>query len=88
MIIKNSTVSGVTTLYLDEIYEYVVGTGVTTKYYDGNALRRTGYTADNGVFHLVQDHLHSNSALLTRAGALASGGRADYTPFRSCLKRY
>jgi len=39
-------VGGVTTLYLDEIYEYVVGTGATTKYYEGNALRRTGYTSE------------------------------------------
>ena len=74
------TVGGVTTLYLDEIYEYVVGTGATTKYYEGNALRRTGYAADNGVFYLLQDHLHSSSATVSKAGVL-SGGYAYYAPF-------
>lgn len=56
------TVGGAATLYLDEIYEYVVGTGATTKYYEGNTLRRTGYAADNGVFYLSQDPLHSSPA--------------------------
>ncbi len=76
-----STVGGVTTITFNGIYEYVVGSGATTKYYEGNVLRRTGYAADNGVFYLLQDQLRSSSSLLTAAGALAPGGRAYYTPF-------
>lgn len=76
-----STVGGVTTIYVNGIYEYVVGSGATTKYDEGGVLRRTGYAADNGVFYLLKDQLGSSSSLLTSTGALAPGGRAYYTPY-------
>ncbi len=47
---------------------------------NARALRRTGYTADNGVFYLLQDHLHSASATVSEAGVL-TGGYAYYAPF-------
>ncbi len=74
------SIGGVTTVYVAGVYEYEVGTGATTKYYEGNALRRAGYTADNGVFYLLQDHLHSSSATVAQNGTLA-GTRNYFLPF-------
>jgi YD repeat-containing protein len=44
------TVGSVTTVYLAGLYEYQAG--AVTKYYEGGALRRTGYASQNGVFYL------------------------------------
>ncbi len=57
-----------------------MGTGATTHYYEGNAIRRTGYAADNGVFYLLQDHLRSSSATAAQNGTLA-GARNYFYPF-------
>ncbi len=64
------TVNGVTTVYMAGLYEYQ--RGATTLYYDGNALRRTGYAMDNGVFYLLQDQLKSSSVLGNQNGTVNS----------------
>ncbi len=61
-------VAGVTTVYIAGIYEYQAG--ATTKYYEGGALRRTGYSGDNGVFYALSDHLRSTSVLVNQNGTL------------------
>jgi RHS repeat-associated protein len=71
------TVNGVTTVYVAGVYEWQ--NGATTLYYEGNALRRTGYASDNGVFYLLQDHLKSSSTLLTQGGVVNS--RNYFFPF-------
>ena len=58
---------GVTTVYIAGIYEYQGG--ATTTYYDGNAMRRSGYGIDDGVFYLLQDHLKSSSSFVNQSGA-------------------
>jgi len=58
----------VTTVYIAGIYEYQAG--ATTKYYEGGALRRTGYSGDNGVFYALSDHLRSTSVLVNQNGTL------------------
>ena len=40
-----------------------------TTYYDGNAMRRSGYGIDDGVFYLLQDHLKSSSSFVNQSGA-------------------
>jgi len=70
-------VAGVTTVYLAGLYEYQ--NGASTKYYEGGALRRTGYASDNGVFYVVSDQLHSTSVLINRDGTLNS--RNFYYPY-------
>jgi RHS repeat-associated protein len=84
------TVGGVTTVYIAGMYEYQGG--ATTHYYapsgHPNALRRTGYGSDNGVFYLLQDHLKSSSAVINQNGTLNSqnyyypygGNRAQGAP--------
>jgi RHS repeat-associated protein len=64
------TVNGVTTAYVAGVYEYQAG--ATTYYYEGNALRRTGYASDNGVYYLVQDHLKSTSTIVNQNGTLTT----------------
>ncbi|MFN8493911.1 MAG: RHS repeat-associated core domain-containing protein [Caldilineaceae bacterium] len=71
------TVNGTTTVYLAGLYEYQ--SGATTLYYEGNALRRTGYATDNGVFYLLQDQLKSSSALINQNGTVNS--RNYFDPF-------
>ncbi|MBX3014481.1 MAG: hypothetical protein KF832_23380 [Caldilineaceae bacterium] len=75
------TVNGITTIYIEGIYEYQGG--ATTKYYSGAngtvALRRTSYASDNGIFYLLRDHLNSSSVILTRSGTVAK--REFYYPF-------
>ena len=71
------TVGGVTTVYLAGIYEYQ--NGAVTKYYEGGALRRTGYAADNGVFYTLSDHLRSTSILVNQDGTVKS--RNFYYPY-------
>ena len=71
------TVGGVTTVYLAGIYEYQ--NGAVTKYYEGGALRRTGYATDNGVFYTLSDHLRSTSILVNQDGTVKS--RNFYYPY-------
>ncbi len=71
------TVNGVTTVYLAGLYEYQ--NGAVTKYYEGGAMRRTGYATDNGVFYIVSDHLRSTSVLVNRDGTVKS--RNYYYPY-------
>lgn len=70
-------VNGTTTVYIAGLYEYQGG--ATTLYYEGNALRRTGYAANNGVFYLRQDQLKSSSVLANQNGTVNS--RNYYYPF-------
>jgi hypothetical protein len=44
------------------VYEYQ--NGATTLYYEGSAMRCSGYASDNGVFYLLQDQLKSTSSVL------------------------
>jgi RHS repeat-associated protein len=79
------TVAGVTTVYpstrlragLAGLYEYQ--NGAVTKYYEGGALRRTGYATDNGVFYVVSGQLRSTSVLVNRDGTVNS--RNFYYPY-------
>ena len=50
------TVNGVTTVYIAGVYEWQ--NGATTLYYEGSAMRRTGYAGDNGVFYLLPSLIH------------------------------
>ncbi|MFN8444227.1 MAG: hypothetical protein U0175_25820 [Caldilineaceae bacterium] len=74
-----STVGAVTTIYIGGVYEYQAG--ATTQYYEGNALRRTGYASNNGVFYLLQDHLRSSSAIASQTGVVNAADRDYYLPF-------
>ncbi|MFN8444225.1 MAG: RHS repeat-associated core domain-containing protein [Caldilineaceae bacterium] len=74
-----STVGAVTTIYIGSVYEYQAG--ATTHYYEGNALRRTGYASNNGVFYLLQDHLKSSSAIASQTGVVNAADRDYYLPF-------
>jgi len=71
------TVNGTITVYVAGLYEYQGG--ATTLYYEGNALRRTGYATDNGVFYLLQDQLKSSSTLANQNGTVNS--RNYFYPF-------
>ena len=71
------TVAGVTTVYLAGLYEYQ--NGAVTKYYEGGALRRTGYATDNGVFYTLSDQLRSTSVLVNQNGTVNS--RNYYYPY-------
>lgn len=71
------TVAGITTVYLAGVYEYQ--NGAVTKYYEGGALRRTGYTSDNGVFYTLSDQLRSTSVLVNQDGTVNS--RNFYYPY-------
>jgi RHS repeat-associated protein len=71
------TVNGVTTVYVAGIYEWQ--NGATTRYYEGGAMRRTGYAGDNGVFYLLQDHLQSSSVIVNQNGTVNS--RNYFYPF-------
>ncbi len=57
-----------TTVFLLGLYEY--HNGAVTKYYEGGAMRRTGYVTDNGVFYIVSDHLRSTRVLINRDGTV------------------
>ena len=71
------TVDGVTTVYLAGLYEYQ--NGATTKYYEGGAIRRTGYATDNGVFYTLSDQLRSTSVLVNQNGTVKD--RNYYYPY-------
>ncbi|MFN8444224.1 MAG: RHS repeat-associated core domain-containing protein [Caldilineaceae bacterium] len=72
-------VNGVTTVYINGVYEYQAG--ATTQYYEGNALRRTGYETNNGVFYLLQDHLKSSSTIVPQNINFGTTERNYYLPF-------
>lgn len=65
-----STVGGVTTVYIAGVFEFIENgtTDKITKYYEGNAMRRSGYGVDDGVFYLLQDQLNSSSVIVDQAG--------------------
>ena len=69
--------NGVITVYIAGLYEY--RNGATTLYYEGTAMRRTGYAGDNGVFYLLSDHLKSSSVIVSQNGTLNS--RNYFFPF-------
>ena len=50
-----------------------------TKYYEGGAMRRTGYATDNGVFYTLSDQLRSTSVLVNQNGTVKS--RNYYYPY-------
>lgn len=85
-----STVAGVTTVYIAGIYEFIEAgaTDRVTKYYAPsgfpNALRRSGYTSDNGVFYTLRDHLNSSSVIINQTATVVSGGNQYFYPF-GCL---
>jgi len=62
------TVNGVTTVYIAGVYEYQ--NGANTKYYEGGAIRRSGYASGNGITYALSDHLHSTSVLVNQNGTL------------------
>jgi RHS repeat-associated protein len=72
------TVNGVSTVYIAGVYEWQGG--ATTIYYEGNAIRRSGYASDNGVFYNLRDHLSSSSVLLNQ-NATVNGNRNYFFPF-------
>ena len=80
-----STVGGVTTVYIAGLYEFIENgaTDKVTKYYEGNALRRSGYGVDDGVFYLLRDHLSSSSVILNQSGTVVTNGNQYYTPYGS-----
>ena len=57
-----------------------------TKYYEGGAIRRTGYTTDNGVFYTLSDQLRSTSVLVNRDGTVNSGNYYYPEPVLSTSK--
>lgn len=69
--------AGVITVYIAGLYEWQ--NGAVTKYYEGGAIRRTGYATDNGAFYVVSDHLRSTSVLVNRDGTVKS--RNFYYPY-------
>ena len=69
-----STVGGVTTIYIAGVFEFIENgaTDKMTTYYAPrgfpNAMRRSGYGIDDGVFYLLQDHLKSSSSFVNQSG--------------------
>ena len=64
------TVGGVTTAYVGNYFEWT-SAGSTAYYYAGGqriAMRRAGYTSDNGLFWLLGDHLGSTTVTANSAG--------------------
>jgi hypothetical protein len=67
------TVAGVTTAYVNGLYEWhpsASSGGATTKYYEGGAMRRTGYAANNGISYVLGDQLGSSSKIVGQNGVL------------------
>ncbi len=71
------TVGGVTTVYLAGLYEWQ--NGAVTKYYEGGAFWRVGYTGDNGVFYVISDQVKSTSVFVNQDGTVNS--RNYYYPY-------
>ena len=61
---------GVTTVYIAGVFEFIEAgtTDKITKYYAPrgfpNALRRSGYGVEDGVFYTLRDHLNSSSGII------------------------
>ncbi|MEN6480200.1 MAG: hypothetical protein ABFD20_11275, partial [Anaerolineales bacterium] len=64
-----ATVNGTTTAYVAGQFEYTAG-GASTSYYGGAVMRRSSYGSGNGVFYVLDDHLHSTSAIVDTSGAV------------------
>ncbi len=64
------SVGGVTTVYVAGLYEQ--SGAASTSYYEGGAMRRSGYASSNGVFCLLTDQLKSTSIIADQAGAEAA----------------
>ena len=65
---------GVTTVYIGNYYEWSAGDS-TSYYYAGGqrlAMRRAGYSANNGLFWLLSDHLGSTRAVLDGSSGAAT----------------
>lgn len=62
--------AGVSTVYIAGVYAQ--SGAASTSYYEGGAMRRSGYTGRNGVFYLLTDHLKSTSIIADQAGAEAA----------------
>jgi len=75
------TVGGTTTVYIAGMFEYQGG--AMTSYYAGVngpvALRRTGYTSNNGIFYMLDDHLRSTGVILNQNGTVSA--QQYYYPF-------
>jgi RHS repeat-associated protein len=71
------TVNGVTTSYVAGLFEWQAG--ATTKYYDGGAIRRTGYGSGNGISYVLSDQLGSSTTIVSQAGSALSTNY--YFPF-------
>ncbi len=82
-----STVGGVTTVYIAGVFEFIENgnTDKMTTYYAPrgfpNAMRRSGYGIDDGVFYLLRDHLNSSSVIMNSAGSVVANGNQYYFPY-------
>jgi RHS repeat-associated protein len=78
-----STVGSVITVYIAGVFEFIEAgtTDKITKYYEGNALRRSGYGVDDGVFYTLRDHLNSSSVIMNQAGMVVTNGNQYYLPY-------
>jgi uncharacterized protein RhaS with RHS repeats len=77
-------VGGVRTFYIAGVFEFIENgtTDKMTKYYAPsgfpNAMRRSGYGTDDGVFYLLRDHLNSSSVIVNQSGnTLTNGNRGS-----------
>ena len=71
------TISSTVTAYVAGLYEYQAG--ATTKYYEGGAMRRTGYAANNGISYVLGDQLSSTSVIVGQNGTAQAANY--YYPF-------
>jgi len=69
-----------TTVYLGDIYEENVTTGVATAYYDAGG-RRVAMRVGGVIYYLHGDHLGSTSLATTAGGAIVPGSRTGYDPY-------
>ncbi len=78
-----STVGSVITVYIAGVFEFIEAgtTDKMTKYYEGNALRRSGYGVDDGVFYTLRDHLNSSSVIMNQSGTVVTNGNQYYLPY-------
>jgi hypothetical protein len=78
----------VTTTYIGNHFEWT-SAGFTMYYYARAvrvAMRRSGYTSNNGLFWLVGDHLGSTSRVANENGTPFTNGEQRYLPWGE--KRY
>jgi RHS repeat-associated protein len=71
------TVAGVTTAYVNGLFEWQGG--ASTKYYEGGAMRRSGYAVNNGISYVLGDQLGSSSNIVGQNGSLQASNY--YLPF-------